>query len=37
MSALPNARIKVLVGHGHIAHQSDPALVASVVLEFIAP
>ncbi len=35
MAAIPNARIRVLDGHSHVAHQTDPALVASVIREFI--
>ncbi|HET7846200.1 MAG TPA: alpha/beta hydrolase [Acidimicrobiia bacterium] len=36
VSAMPNARLRVLDGHGHIAHQTDPALVAGIILEFIS-
>jgi pimeloyl-ACP methyl ester carboxylesterase len=36
LSALPNARFRMLDGHGHIAHQTDPAMVAAVLLEFIS-
>ena len=35
-AALPNARIAVLDGQGHIAHQSDPAMVASVIWKFVS-
>ena len=30
------ARIRVLDGHAHIAHLTDPALVAAIVREFVA-
>jgi len=36
LSALPDARLETLIGHGHIAHQTDPELIASIVLEFIS-
>jgi pimeloyl-ACP methyl ester carboxylesterase len=35
-AALPNAQIKVLEGHAHAAHKTDPALVAGLIREFIA-
>jgi pimeloyl-ACP methyl ester carboxylesterase len=34
LAALPNARITLLGGHGHIAHQTDPAMIASVIWNF---
>lgn len=34
--AIPNVRIQTLVGHGHMAHVTDPALVARLILEFMA-
>ena len=34
-AALPDARVRMLEGHGHLAHQSEPALVAAIVKEFI--
>ena len=34
--AIAGARIRVLDGHGHIAHQTDPAMVAAVVRRFIS-
>lgn len=34
-AALPNATIRVLDGHAHIAHRTDPSLVAAIVLDFI--
>ena len=36
LAALPNAQIAVLGGHGHIAHQTDPAMIASVVWNFVS-
>lgn len=36
LTALPNARITVLAGHGHVAHQTDPALIASVIRDFVS-
>ena len=36
LAALPNAHIAVLDGQGHIAHQSDPAMVASVIWNFVS-
>lgn len=35
-AALPGALIKVLGGHSHIAHRTDPAMVAAIVAEFVA-
>ncbi|WP_431681316.1 alpha/beta fold hydrolase [Kitasatospora sp. KL5] len=34
--ALPRARVRVLDGHAHIAHRTDPALVAGIVRAFTA-
>jgi pimeloyl-ACP methyl ester carboxylesterase len=34
--AIPDARIRVLEGHAHVAHRTDPAMVAAIVREFIA-
>jgi pimeloyl-ACP methyl ester carboxylesterase len=34
-AAIPGARIHVLDGHAHIAHRTDPAIVAAIVREFI--
>ena len=34
--ALPNSRIHVLDGHGHMAHKTDPAMVAAIVRQFIS-
>jgi pimeloyl-ACP methyl ester carboxylesterase len=36
-AALADVRARVLAGHGHVAHRTDPAMVAAVVREFIAP
>jgi pimeloyl-ACP methyl ester carboxylesterase len=35
-AAIPNARIRVLHGHGHFAYKSDPATVAAIIRDFIA-
>jgi pimeloyl-ACP methyl ester carboxylesterase len=35
-AAIPDARIRVLDGHGHFAYRTDPALVAAIIREFIA-
>ncbi len=35
-AAIPHARVHVLDGHAHIAHRTDPALVAAIVREFLA-
>jgi pimeloyl-ACP methyl ester carboxylesterase len=34
-ASLPDARIHVLEGHGHMAHKTDPAMVAAVIEEFV--
>ncbi len=34
-AALPHSDILVLEGHGHIAHRTDPAMVAAIVERFI--
>ena len=34
-AALPDARIRVLEGHGHLAIQTDPAMVAAIIRQFI--
>ncbi|MFE9256094.1 alpha/beta fold hydrolase [Streptomyces sp. NPDC006879] len=34
--AVPGARIHVLDGHAHIAHRTDPTLVAEIVREFVS-
>lgn len=33
--AVPTARIQVLEGHGHMAHKTDPAMVAAIVRHFV--
>jgi pimeloyl-ACP methyl ester carboxylesterase len=33
--AIRGARVHVLEGHGHIAHRTDPAMVAAIVREFV--
>jgi pimeloyl-ACP methyl ester carboxylesterase len=35
-SAIPGALVHVLDGHAHVAHRTDPALVAAVVADFLA-
>ena len=35
-AALPQARLRVLDGHGHFAHQRDPAMVAAIIRDFLA-
>lgn len=37
LAAFPHARVHVLAGHAHIAHRTDPALVAAIIREFLAP
>ena len=34
-AALPNADVRVLDGHAHFAHSTDPAMVAEIVGRFI--
>ncbi len=36
VAAIRGARVRVLEGHGHIAHRAAPALVAGIVLEFLS-
>lgn len=33
--AIPGARVHMLDGHAHLAHKTDPAMIAAVVLDFI--
>ncbi len=33
--AIPDTQIRVLEGHGHMAHKADPAMVAAIVRRFI--
>lgn len=35
-SAIPHARVHVLDGHAHVAHRTDPALVAGILRDFLA-
>ena len=35
-AAIPDARIHPLVGHGHFAHKTDPAMVTQVICNFVA-
>jgi len=35
-AAIPNAEIRVLEGHAHFAFKSDPAMVATIIRDFIA-
>jgi pimeloyl-ACP methyl ester carboxylesterase len=34
--AIPNAHIRILEGHAHIAHRTDPAMVAAIIRECVA-
>ena len=34
-AAIPDAQIRVLEGHGHFAHKTDPDLVTAIIQEFI--
>ncbi len=34
-AAIPNARVLVLEGHGHIAHRTHPTMVADIVRRFV--
>lgn len=34
-TAIPDARVRTLDGHSHIAHRIDPAMVAAIVCEFV--
>jgi pimeloyl-ACP methyl ester carboxylesterase len=36
-AAIPDARIRLLDGHAHFAHKTDPAMVAAIVRQFISP
>jgi pimeloyl-ACP methyl ester carboxylesterase len=35
-AAIPGAQIRVLDGHGHFAHKTDPAMIAAIVRQFIS-
>jgi pimeloyl-ACP methyl ester carboxylesterase len=34
--AIPNAQIRVLEGHGHFAHKTDPAMVSAIIRQFMS-
>jgi pimeloyl-ACP methyl ester carboxylesterase len=34
-AAIPGAQVRVLEGHGHVAHRTDPAMVATIVRQFM--
>ena len=34
-AAIPGARVRVLDGHGHFAHKTDPAMVDAIIREFV--
>jgi pimeloyl-ACP methyl ester carboxylesterase len=36
-AAIPDAQIRVLQGHDHFAHRTDPTMVATIIHRFIAP
>lgn len=36
-AAIPDPRVRPLKGHGHLAHKTDPAMVAAVIRQFILP
>ena len=36
LAAIPGARVRVLDGHAHIAHRTDPAFVAAIVRDFVS-
>jgi pimeloyl-ACP methyl ester carboxylesterase len=36
LAAIPGARVEVLEGHAHLAHRSDPAMVAAVIRAFVS-
>jgi pimeloyl-ACP methyl ester carboxylesterase len=35
VAALPHAQVRVLEGHGHFAHKTDPELVTAIIREFV--
>jgi pimeloyl-ACP methyl ester carboxylesterase len=35
-TAIPGARVRTMPGHAHIAHRTDPAMVAEIVREFVS-
>lgn len=36
-AAISDAQIRMLEGHAHFAHKTDPAMVAAIILPFISP
>jgi pimeloyl-ACP methyl ester carboxylesterase len=36
LAAIPGARVQVLDGHAHLAHRSDPVMVAAVIRAFVS-
>jgi hypothetical protein len=36
VDAIPDAQIRVLEGHAHMAHKTDPAMVAGLIRQFIS-
>jgi pimeloyl-ACP methyl ester carboxylesterase len=36
LAAVPGARVEVLEGHAHLAHRSDPAMVAALIRAFVS-
>ena len=36
-AAIPDAIVRVLAGQGHLAHRTDPELVANLIRGFVGP
>jgi pimeloyl-ACP methyl ester carboxylesterase len=36
LAAIPGARVRLLEGHAHLAHRSDPAMVAALIRSFVS-
>jgi 3-oxoadipate enol-lactonase len=36
IAAIPHAQLRVLDGHGHFAHNTDPAMVAAIIRDFVS-
>jgi pimeloyl-ACP methyl ester carboxylesterase len=36
VAAIPNAQIRVVDGHGHFAHKTDPAMVDTIIRDFLS-
>ncbi len=34
-AAISHARVRLLEGHGRFAHETDPAMVASIIRDFV--